>query len=28
RCLVDPRVRVKTYPVTVEGDLIVVEYEE
>jgi nitrite reductase/ring-hydroxylating ferredoxin subunit len=28
RCLVDSRVRVKTYPVKVEGDLIVVEYEE
>jgi nitrite reductase/ring-hydroxylating ferredoxin subunit len=28
RCLVDPRVRVRTYPVMIEGDRIVVEYEE
>ena len=28
RCLVDPNLRVKSYPVRVDGDDIVVEYEE
>ena len=28
RCLVDPKVRVKTYPVEIEGDDVVVVYEE
>jgi nitrite reductase/ring-hydroxylating ferredoxin subunit len=28
RCLTDPAVRVKTYPVVVEGDDVVVEYAE
>ena len=28
RCLADPGVRVKTYPVTIEEDDVVVEYED
>ena len=28
RCLVDPEIRAKTYPVKVKGDNLVVEYEE
>jgi 3-phenylpropionate/trans-cinnamate dioxygenase ferredoxin subunit len=28
QCLVDPRVRVKTYPVQIEGDTIIVECEQ
>ena len=28
RCLVDPKARVKTYPVRVVGNDIVVEYDE
>jgi nitrite reductase (NADH) small subunit len=28
RCLVDPEVNVKTYPVQVDGDDIVIEYED
>ena len=27
RCLVDPEVRIATYPVKIEGDEVVVEYE-
>ena len=27
RCLVNPRIRAKTYPVKIDGDDIVVEYE-
>ena len=27
-CLIDPRVRVKTYPVTIEGNQVVVEYDD
>ncbi len=27
RCLVNPRLRAKTYPVKIDGDDIVVEYE-
>ena len=28
RCLVDPEVHVKTYPVTIDGEDVVVEYED
>ncbi len=28
RCLVDPRVRVKTYPIIVEGNQLFVEYDD
>lgn len=28
QCLVDPRVRVKTYPVQIEGDAIVIDCEQ
>ena len=28
RCLVDPSARVKTYPVTVVGDRVIVEYDD
>lgn len=28
QCLVDPKVRVKTYPVVIEGNQVVVEYDD